>query len=77
MSTDRPADPGYAFAAFRSHAAQEFKRGPWCAPGFTSDTHDSLFTNNGTCQCGEGYSVADQYHWHSWDGRCHNRGKCV
>lgn len=67
---------GYAFACFRAHALQTPGSGEWLVPGFHFERDQ---TNRGDCECGAGYDVSDEYHWHETYGsnKCHNRVKCV
>lgn len=71
-------DRGYAFAFATSlrlaRAADLY--GDWFAPGWHSKSYDAQ-PNQGTCECGEGYFVADFYHYRSLDGIRHTRSLCV
>lgn len=73
-----PADDrGYGFATFRSHAlhmAITGHKGGWTHPGYTVDCLDVC---SEPCECGAKYHVNDHYHYHTINGRCHNKVKCV
>ena len=76
---NRPTDHviGYGIAYFRSHAISQ-EKGSWVIPDyFEPALTKERQTNLGDCQCGAGYLVSDQYHWHEFFlDRCHNRVKC-
>lgn len=68
---------GYAFATFRSHTlhmAIDGLRGGWTYPGYKVECLDDIHV---PCACGHGYLVNEVYHYHSLNGICHNKVKCV
>lgn len=67
---------GYGFAFFHSHLRAS-ECGSWLVPDFTEQMLDmGLQTNYGDCACGDRFTVSDQYHWHEYNGKCHNRVEC-